>query len=89
MLEHLSISEQIGAWEEFLGHPCWAAIQKIAEQQMRVREDEVLGNPYTPAHELLKGERLGIGLVVSLPGSIMDSLEVDVSMEQRGSEDVA
>jgi len=79
MLTSLSTSDQARFWEEFLQHPCWMELKKIAETQMRVREDTVLSNIYSVEHELLKGERLGIGLFLEIPQTVLEGLEVDLA----------
>jgi len=88
VLNSMGARDQVNAWREFIGHPCWLELQEIARQQIRVREDEILGNVYSKEHELLKGERLGLSLFLALPDTLMSELEIDIANELKENEHV-
>lgn len=71
--------EELDLWQQFVAHPKWKELCEISEQQRAVRQVNVLnGLADLREEDKQRGEWLGIGLVLSVPATIIETLKVEL-----------
>lgn len=82
--EELSGAEiEAREWKELFESRGWARLKQFAEEQRNMRKEVVILSPISSEHtaymqEMMKGEVLGIGLVLSFPQTQLEMAEMKI-----------
>lgn len=87
----LSAVELKRAWDALLENPAFIAWQKVVQEQMLLRELQILESPVTPdtslyEREALRGERNGLKLAVLTAKTMAEQAAFDLEIERTDNE---
>lgn len=74
-----SIREELDSWRSLAGHPKWKELVRIGEEQKAARLASLLGGVDNIREEdKMRGEYLGIGLLLCVPETQIATLSVEL-----------
>lgn len=80
----MNTREEYDLWQQLVAHPKWKELCEIAEHQRAARHANIIaGMDNLREEDKQRGEWLGIGLVLSVPATVIETLKVDLDNENQ------
>jgi hypothetical protein len=90
-MSELSPVEIVHAWEALEENHAWKLLKEAAQEQLRMREGQILYEPLTADNiydrEKLRGEHNGIELILRMAESMYEEAQADVANQVKESSD--
>lgn len=77
------VKEELDSWRSLVGHPKWKELVRIGEEQKAARLSGLLnGLDNIREEDKIRGEYLGIGLILCVPETQVATLSVELDNMQ-------